>query len=108
MREPRAKITAMDDGAERLRGELRDVVDLICRSGGGVVFEEFPGALQEEPRPDRPAEGVDASRVRMAPDVAAAAHGALIDAADELAATLAQLHATAGRTHPVRSRGATP
>jgi hypothetical protein len=107
MREGQAKMTTMDDGAERLRGELRDVVDLIRRSGGGVVFEEFPGALQEEPRPDRPADGVDTSRVRMAPDTAAAAPGALIDAADELAMTLAQLHATAWRIRPVRSRRAT-
>ena len=40
---------ATDDVVQRVRRELRDTVDLICRSGGGVVFEEFPGALQEPP-----------------------------------------------------------
>jgi len=73
---------AMDDGVERLRGKLRDAVDLIRRSGGGVVFEKFPGALQEEPPPDEPADGPD--------DV--------VDAVDALAETLAQLEAPAWRT----------
>jgi hypothetical protein len=101
MGEERAKTTAMDHGVERLRGELRDAVELIRGSGGGVVFEEFPGALQEEPPPGVLADGTDASPVRVAPDATAAAHRVLIDAADELAETLAQLDATAWRTPPL-------
>lgn len=90
-----AETTAMPGSVERLRGELRDAVELIRRSGGGVVFEKFPGALQEEPASDELADGNDASPGRVAPDAAGAAHRALIDAADDLAETLAQLEGTA-------------
>jgi hypothetical protein len=45
--------------AERLRGELSDLLELIRRAGGGVVFEEFPGDLEENAL--RPAEA-DAGR----------------------------------------------
>jgi len=32
---------------ERLRGELSTVLDGIRRAGGGVMFEEFPGAIED-------------------------------------------------------------
>ena len=97
-----AKATGMPDGVERLRGRLRDAVELIRRSGGGVMFERFPGDLQEEPLSDELADGVDTGRGRAAPDPAAATQRALVDAADELADTLAQLERTAGRMHPLQ------
>ena len=75
MSEERAD-TTMQDSAERLRLDLRDTMDLIRRSGGGVVFEEFPGPLREEPTPGAALRG-------------------LIDVADALAETLAQLDETA-------------
>ena len=33
---------------ERLRGELSGLLDAIRCAGGGIVFEEFPGALGED------------------------------------------------------------
>ena len=33
---------------ERMHGELTDLLNLIRRMGGGVVFEEFPGAFEED------------------------------------------------------------
>ena len=102
-----AETTAMPGSVEQLRGQLRAAVELIRPSWGGVVFEKFPGALQEQPPPDELADGVDASRVGETLDAAAAAHRALVDAADELAETLAQLEGTAWRIHPLRAaRGA--
>ena len=104
MIEQRAQTTTMHDSGERLREELRDTVDLIRRSGGGVVLEEFPGALQEEPSGE-PTNGTDASQVRAALDPG---HGTLLDAAEALAETLAQIDATPWRIHPLQSRQATP
>ena len=60
---------------ERLRGELSDVLGLIRQAGGGVVFEEFPGALEIDPMDD------NSSAVRLA----------LIDEANKLAETLEQI-----------------
>jgi hypothetical protein len=103
-----AKTTATYGRLEQLRGQLRDTVELVRRSGGGVVFERFPGALQEESRSDDAADGVDASRVGTAPDAAAAAHRSLVDAADDLAETLARLEGTGWRAHPLRPSRGTP
>jgi hypothetical protein len=60
---------------ERLREELSRLVDAIHGAGGGVVFEEFPGALGED------ADGANApSKARRA----------LIHEVNELAEMLAQ------------------
>lgn len=60
----------------RLRGDLSDVLDLIRRAGGGVVFEEIPGAFGE------------ASRADPMDDSNSAVRRALIDEANTLAETL--------------------
>ena len=60
----------------RLRGELSDVFDLIRRVGGGVVFEEFPGAFE------------DASKADPTDDNGSAIRRAFIDEANKLAETL--------------------
>jgi hypothetical protein len=76
---------------ERLRGELSDVLDLIRRAGGGVVFEEFPGALEIDPMDD------SSSAVRLA----------LIDEANELAETLDRIRRGAdGRAATTGAAGA--
>ena len=59
---------------ERLRGELSDVLGLIRQAGGGVVFEEFPGAPEIDPMDN-------GSAVRLA----------LIDEANKLAETLERI-----------------
>ena len=68
-----------------------------------MVLENFPGALQAEPESDE-LDRLDPSGGRAAPEAAAAAQRALVDAADELAETLAQLEGTAWRIHPLRTR----
>jgi len=90
--------TGMDDGAQRVRRELRDTVDLMCRTGAGLVFEEFPGALQEKPPPGGAAE-TDGSRVRATLDTAIGPYYSLLAVADALAETLAQLEAAVPGGH---------
>jgi hypothetical protein len=65
----------MTPGEEGMRGDLGEVLELIRGAGGGVVFEEFPGALENITRID-PA-GDDRSTMRRA----------LIDQANDLAET---------------------
>jgi hypothetical protein len=69
----------MTEGEGRLRGELRDVFDRIRRVGGGVVFEEFPGAFE------------DASRADPTGDNSSPIRRALIDEANKLAETLERI-----------------
>jgi len=79
---------AMAESAERLRGELSDKLELIRRAGGGVVFEEFPGDLEE----DAPqADGADAGRAAEALEASCATQRMLIDEANRLAETLDRL-----------------
>ena len=66
--------------AGRLRGELSDLLDLIHRAGGGVVFEEFPGALDE-----------DTLGVESIDGTSSAVRRALIDEANKLTATRERL-----------------
>lgn len=65
----------MTPGEEGMRGDLGEVLELIRGAGGGVVFEEFPGALENVTRID-PADD-DRSTIRRA----------LIDQANDLAET---------------------
>lgn len=58
-----------------MRRDLGEMLELIRRAGGGVVFEEFPGALEDIPRIDP----VDDDRSTM--------RRALIDQANDLAET---------------------
>ena len=71
---------------ERLREELRGLLDAIHRTGGGVVFEEFPGALGVDPVGANARDG-DTSK----------AHHALIQKANELAEVLAQFRSEEDR-----------
>jgi hypothetical protein len=98
--------TAMDDGDERVGRELRVAVNLICRSGGGVVFEEFPGALQQTPAPGADG-GAEESWTRAARDPDAAARDVLLASATALAETLARLDAVAAQLRPRLSRSTT-
>jgi hypothetical protein len=66
--------------AKRLRGELSGLLDVIHQAGGGVVLEEFPGALEEDNRGAEPVDG-ESSAVR----------GVLIEEANRLAEMLERL-----------------
>jgi hypothetical protein len=75
------------ESAERLRGELSDMLELVRLAGGGVVFEEFPGDLEE----DVLAAEVGAGRASEARDTSRATQRILIDEANRLAETLDRL-----------------
>ena len=77
----------MAENAERLRGELSDMLDLVRRAGGGVVFEEFPGDLEADVLPAE----ADAGRADEARDASRATQRILIDEANRLAETLDRL-----------------
>ena len=78
----------MAEIAERLRGELSDMLEMIRRAGGGVVFEEFPGDLEENAlRPDE----ADAGRAGEAREASCVAQRMLIDEANRLAEALDRL-----------------
>ena len=70
---------------ERLRGELSGLLDVIHRAGGGVVFEEFPGSLEEGTSSAEPLDGESS-----------AARDALIEEANRLAEALQQLRLVFG------------
>jgi hypothetical protein len=78
---------AMAEIAEQLRGELSDMLDLIRRAGGGVVFEEFPGDLEVNVlQPDE----ADAGRAGEARDASCVTQ-MHIDETNRLAETLDRL-----------------
>jgi hypothetical protein len=64
---------------ERLRGELSAVLDRIRGAGGGVMFEEFPGAIEDLGGSD------------SAEDDGSATRRALIERANDLAETLERI-----------------
>jgi RNA polymerase-binding transcription factor DksA len=74
--------------AERLREELDKTMGRIRRMGGGVVFEEFPGALEANPHE---ADQVDASRASAERETSSATRRVLIDKANKLAEALQRL-----------------
>jgi len=74
--------------AERLREELDKTMGRIRRMGGGVVFEEFPGALEANAHE---ADQVDASRASEERETSSATRRVLIDKANKLAEALQRL-----------------
>ena len=66
------------DLPERIREELSGVLEAIYRTGGGIVFEEFPGALEDDAHDAQPTAGEGSTAVS----------GALIEEANRLAETL--------------------
>lgn len=63
---PAMEEPSMAEIAERLRGELRDMMELIRRAGGGVVFEEFPGDLEDNTLQPEEADAARAGEAREA------------------------------------------
>jgi hypothetical protein len=74
------------ENVERLRGELSDMLELVRLAGGGVVFEEFPGDLEEDVLPDETDAGRPGER-----DPSRATQRILIDEANRLAEKLDRL-----------------
>jgi hypothetical protein len=78
----------MAEIAEQLRGQLSDMLELIRRAGGGVVFEEFPGDLEDNALQP---EEVDACRASEAREGSCVTQRMLIDETNRLAETLDRL-----------------
>jgi len=78
----------MDEIKQRLEGELSRTVDRIRRMGGGVVFEDFPGALGDNtPLADE----VDVIRVNEDREMSFATRSLLVERANKLAEALERL-----------------
>lgn len=80
-------VVALAENAEQLRGELSDTLELVRLAGGGVVFEEFPGDLEEDVLPVE----AESGRAGEARDTSVATQRRLIDEANRLAETLDRL-----------------
>ena len=76
----------MAENVERLRRDLSDMLELVRLAGGGVVFEEFPGDLEEDVLPAEADTGRAGER-----DPSRATQRILIDEANRLAETLDRL-----------------
>ncbi len=78
----------MDEIKQRLEAELSRTVDRIRRMGGGVVFEDFPGALGDNtPMADE----VDLIRVNEDREMSFATRSLLVERANKLAEALERL-----------------
>ena len=77
----------MGENTERLREELRDTLELVRLAGGGVVFEEFPGDLEDDVPPAETLAGC----AGQAPDARLETQRKLIAEANRLAETLDRL-----------------
>lgn len=78
----------MDEIKQRLEAELSRTVDRIRRMGGGVVFEDFPGAIGDNtPMADE----VDVIRVNEDREMSFATRSLLVERANKLAEALERL-----------------
>jgi DnaK suppressor protein len=78
----------MDEIRKRLETELSQTVDRIRRMGGGVVFEDFPGAAGDNtPLADE----VDVIRVNEDREMNFATRSLLVERANKLAMALERL-----------------
>jgi hypothetical protein len=82
------KEPAMAEIAERPRPELSDMLELIRWAGGGVVFEDLPGDIEENALPSDEADVGSAGGTREASGVT---QRMLIDEANRLAEALDRL-----------------
>ena len=78
----------MDEIKKRLEQELSHTVDRIRRMGGGVVFEEFPGAVGDN---SPLADEVDVIRVNEDREMSFATRSLLVERANKLAEALERL-----------------
>lgn len=78
----------MDEIKQRLEAELHHTVDRIRRMGGGVVFEDYPGALGDNtPLADE----ADLMRVNEDREMSFATRSLLVERANKLAEALERL-----------------
>lgn len=78
----------MDEVRERIQKELERVMDRLRQLGGGVVIEEFPGALGDNSPFADPTEEVQVQGER---EVSFATRSLLVERANRLAAALERL-----------------
>jgi RNA polymerase-binding transcription factor DksA len=78
----------MDEIRKRLELELSTTMDRIRRIGGGVVFEDFPGAVSDN---SPLADEVDVIRVNEDREMSFATRSLLVERANKLALALERL-----------------
>ena len=78
----------MDDVKQRLEADLARTVERIRRTGGGVVFEEFPGSIGDR---TAMADEVDLIRVNEDREMSFATRSLLVERANKLAEALERL-----------------
>jgi len=78
----------MDRIASALQGELRQTLDRLRSLGGAVVFEDYPGALEESADGEVGGDSVSASEER---ELSFTVRGLLVERANRLADALDRL-----------------
>jgi len=78
----------MDEIKKRLERELRHTMERIRRTGGGVVFEEFPGAVADN---TARADEVDVIQENEDREMSFATRSLLVERANKLAEALERL-----------------
>lgn len=78
----------MERIANVLQGELRQTLDRLRDLGGAVIFEDYPGALEEGADGEVGGDSVSASEER---ELSFAVRGRLVDRANRLADALDRL-----------------
>jgi DnaK suppressor protein len=78
----------MEEIASVLQGALRQTVDRLRDTGGAVIFEDYPGALEESDQGDVGGDPVSASEAR---ELSFTVRGLLVERANRLAEALDRL-----------------
>jgi RNA polymerase-binding transcription factor DksA len=78
----------MDTIKNALHGQLQQTIDRLKGMGGAVIFEDYPGALEEDGQGEA---GGDAASLSVEQELAFAARGRLVERANRLAEALERL-----------------
>jgi len=78
----------MDTIKNALHGQLQQTIDRLKGMGGAVIFEDYPGALQEEGQGEA---GGDSASLSVEQELTFAVRGRLVERANRLAQALDRL-----------------
>jgi RNA polymerase-binding transcription factor DksA len=74
-----------------LHGQLQQTIDRLKGMGGAVIFEDYPGALQEEGQGEA---GGDSASLSVEQELTFAVRGRLVERANRLAQALDRLRSS--------------
>jgi RNA polymerase-binding transcription factor DksA len=81
----------MDTIENALHGQLQQTIDRLKGMGGAVIFEDYPGALQEEGQGEA---GGDSASLSVEQELTFAVRGRLVERANRLAQALDRLRSS--------------